>query len=421
MSKAIKVKNVFIGSGKPKICAIVLGETGSEILELAAKANEINCDLIEFRADHYANIRDLEKAKDIAAKVRHTCRKPIIFTCRRKEEGGKQEITIEEYKKLLKMVSECYYAELIDVEASAIGDDPDFVEKLKDNGSYVIISKHDFEKTPMFEEIIQDLSNMKDLGADIVKVAYMPNSKRDVLNLINASVNMANMYDFCPIIAISMGHLGTVTRIIGEFMESAITFASITKSSAPGQIPIDGLESVLSVIHENFRKVFLIGFMGTGKTAVANALAGNYGLNKIDLDAYIEMKEHMSIADIFASQSESVFRDKETKHLRHVIQGNYQVVSLGGGIVLRSENIEMIKEKGVIVLLTASAETIRDRVKNDKTRPLLGENFDLDYVKDLMKSREELYNSVADVVIDTENKTIDQICKEIVETLGFLN
>ena len=129
----------------------------------------------------------------------------------------------------------------------------------------------------------------------------------------------------------------------------------------------------------------------------------------------------MSIADIFASQSESVFRDKETKHLRHVIKGNYQVISLGGGIVLRSENIDMIKEKGVIVLLTASAETIRDRVKNDRTRPLLGDNFDLDYVKDLMKSREELYNSVADVVIDTENKTIDQICKEIVETLGFLN
>ena len=421
MSKVIKVKNVYIGQGKPKICAIVLGETVSEVVELAAKANEINCDLIEFRADHFVNILDMEKAKDLAAKVRHTCRKPIIFTCRRKEEGGKREIPLDYYKKLLRMISDCYYAELIDVEASAIGDDPDFVESLKDNGSYVIISKHDFEKTPMFEEIIRDFSDMKDLGADIVKVAYMPNSKRDVLNLINASVNTAGLYDFCPIIAISMGHLGTVTRIIGEFMESAITFASITKSSAPGQIPIDGLQSVLDVIHDNFKKVFLIGFMGTGKTAVANVLASNYGLKKIDLDAYIEMKEHMSIADIFESQSESVFRDKETKHLRHVIQGNYQVVSLGGGIVLREENIEMIKEKGVIVLLTASAETIRDRVKNDPTRPLLGDNFDLDYVKDLMKSREELYNSVADVVIDTENKNIDEICKEIVETLGFLN
>ena len=421
MGKVVKVKNLYIGQGKPKICAIVLGETVSEILAMVEQANQIDCDLIEFRADFYANILDPEKAKDVAAKVRHACRKPIIFTCRRKEEGGKQAIGLDAYKKLLKMVSDCYYAELIDVEASAIPDDKEFVDTLKDNGSYVIISKHDFVKTPMFEEIIQDFSDMKDMGADIVKVAYMPNSKRDVLNLINASVNMANIYDFCPIIAISMGHLGTVTRIIGEFMESAITFASITKSSAPGQIPIDGLESVLNVIHENFKKVFLIGFMGTGKTAVANALASNYGLKKIDLDAYIESKEHTTIADIFANQSESVFRDKETKHLRHVIKGNYQVISLGGGVVLRQENIEMIKEKGVIVLLTASAETIRDRVKNDPTRPRLGDNFDLDYVKELMKSREELYNSVADVVIDTENKNIDEICKEIVETLGFLN
>ncbi|MBO7730622.1 MAG: type I 3-dehydroquinate dehydratase, partial [Lachnospiraceae bacterium] len=117
MGKVVKVKNVYIGQGKPKICAIVLGETVSEILAMVEQANQIDCDLIEFRADYYANILDPEKAKDVAAKVRHACRKPIIFTCRRKEEGGKQAISLDAYKKLLKMVSDCYYAELIDVEA----------------------------------------------------------------------------------------------------------------------------------------------------------------------------------------------------------------------------------------------------------------------------------------------------------------
>ena len=123
MGKVVKVKNLYIGQGKPKICAIVLGETVSEILAMVEQANQIDCDLIEFRADFYANILDPEKAKDVAAKVRHACRKPIIFTCRRKEEGGKQAIGLDAYKKLLKMVSDCYYAELIDVEASAIPDD----------------------------------------------------------------------------------------------------------------------------------------------------------------------------------------------------------------------------------------------------------------------------------------------------------
>ena len=87
--------------------------------------------------------------------------------------------------------------------------------------------------------------------------------------------------------------------------------------------------------------------------------------------------------------------------------------------MLREENVDLMKEKGVIVLLKASPQTISERVKNDKTRPLLGENFDLDYIKDLMKQREEAYDKVADLVIDTDDKNVDQICKEIVETLGF--
>ena len=95
------------------------------------------------------------------------------------------------------------------------------------------------------------------------------------------------------------------------------------------------------------------------------------------------------------------------------------MVSLGGGIILREENVELMKEKGVIVLLKASPETIAERVKNDRTRPLLRDNFDLEYINKLMKQRDEAYNKVADLVIDTDNKNIDQICKEIVETLGF--
>ena len=419
MGKVIRVRNLEIGSGRPKICAIVLGETEREILDLAERSNTANCDMIEFRADHYAKILDLDAARTILGKIRKICRKPIIFTFRRKEEGGRRETSLEYYKKLLLIVAENWYADLIDVEASAVGDDREFVEELKDLGAYIIISRHDFKKTPSQEEIIQNFFAMQDLGADIVKAAYMPNNKKDVLNLINATENITSAYESCPVVAISMGHLGMITSLLGEFIESAITFASITKSSAPGQINIESLEGILDIIHNNYKKVFLVGFMGTGKTAVANSLANNYGLKKVDLDAYIENREHMSIADIFASQTEKGFRDKETKYLRQVIKGNYQVVSLGGGIILRNENIELIKEKGVIVLLTAAPETIAKRLRNDTSRSWVGENFDLDYVRELMKSREEAYLQVADVVISTDDKNVDEICKEIVETLGF--
>ena len=420
MAKAIKIKNIVIGQGRPKICAIVMGKAKEEILELANKANEVNCDLIEFRADHFSEASDLEKLKEIAKEVRTACKKPIIFTLRTKGEGGEISCDVSYYKQVLTMIAECFYAELIDVEYAAVANDNEFVDTLKDFGSYVIISKHDFEKTPRREEIVKIFMDLQNKGADIVKVSFMPNSKKDVLSLINATCEATtNNYVTSPIVAISMGHLGMVTRILGEFLESAITFASITKASAPGQINIESLDGVLSVIHENYKKVFLVGFMGTGKTAVANALSNNYGLKKIDLDAYIEMKEGVTIADIFASQSESGFRDKETKYLRQILKQNYQVVSLGGGVILRDENVEMIKEKGVIVLLTAKPETILKRLENDNTRPLLKDNFDLDYIKNLMAERNEKYNATANMVISTDDKTIEEICKEIVETLGF--
>lgn len=419
MGKIVRIRGLEIGSGRPKICAIVLGETEREILQLAERANTENCDMIEFRADHYSRILDVDAARTILGKVRKICRKPIIFTFRRKEEGGKREASLEYYKKLLLIVAQNWYADLIDVEAAAIWEEPEFINRLKDFGAYIIISHHDFSKTPSQEEIIQNFFTMQDLGADIVKAAYMPNNKKDVLNLISATENITSAYEACPVVAISMGHLGMITRLLGEFIESAITFAAITKSSAPGQINIDSLQEVLDIIHNNYKKVFLVGFMGTGKTAVANSLANNYGLKKIDLDAYIEKKEHMSIADIFATQSEKGFRNKETKYLKQVLKGNYQVISLGGGIILRSENIDLIKERGVIVLLTATPETIGERLRNDTSRSWVGENFDLDYIRELLKSREEAYLKVADIVIETDDRNVDEICKEIVETLGF--
>lgn len=419
MAKVIKIKNVDIGQGRPKICALVMGETKEEILDLARQANEADCDMIEFRADHYPQIVNIDEAKSLMQELRRTVRKPIIFTFRNRKEGGKREISCDYYKELLTMVAECYYAELIDVEASSMEDVAEFVDALKDYGVYIILSKHDFQKTPDRDEILKIFMDMQKAGADIIKVAYMPNTKKDVLNLINATEEMTSNYASCPVVAISMGHLGMVTRILGEFLESAITFAAINKASAPGQINIDKLNQVLDVIHDNYKKVFLIGFMGTGKTAIANMLSNTYGLKRIDLDAYIERKEHMTIADMFASQSESYFRDKETKYLKQIIKKNYQVISLGGGVLLRKENIETIKEKGVIVLLTAEPETIAERLKGDRTRPLLSDNFDLDYIKELMEERKKQYLEVADITIKTDGRPIDDICKEIVETLGF--
>ena len=95
------------------------------------------------------------------------------------------------------------------------------------------------------------------------------------------------------------------------------------------------------------------------------------------------------------------------------------MLSLGSGIIFRKENLALMREKGVIIYLRASAETISERIRNDRSRALLGENFDLDYISGLMKEREKAYLAEADVVIDTDDRSVEEICREIVETLGF--
>ena len=419
MGKVVKIRNLEIGQGRPKICALIIGDTEEEILDLARKSNDVACDMAEFRADHYEHVQDPEKLKNILIRLREITCKPLIFTFRRFEEGGKVKVPISYYVEVLRLVAEGGYAEIIDVEQSVVEDDASLIPMLKEMGAHIILSLHDFNSTPTQSEILKTFLKMEKMGADIIKVAYLPNSKKDVLSLVNATEEMTSNYSSCPVVAISMGHLGMITRILGEFIESAISFASITRASAPGQINIDNLKTVLNVIHDNYKRVFLIGFMGTGKTAVANCLANKYGLSKTDLDAYIEQKEHQSIADIYNSSSEEVFRSKETKYLRKVISKDYRVVSLGSGVVLKEENVNLIKEKGIIILLTARPETIIQRIKNDKTRPLVGDNMDLEYINSLMSEREQLYQNVADLVISTDDRTIEDICKEIVESLGF--
>ncbi|MGI6072704.1 MAG: type I 3-dehydroquinate dehydratase [Lachnospiraceae bacterium] len=418
MSRIIKVRNISIGKGRPKICALVIGETAEEILNLVDMSNDAACDMIELRADHFEEVLEPDRVKSLLRKIKRAAKKPVIFTFRSKDEGGQTDAAKEYYRQLIMMVAKEKLADIVDVEASSLEGDSTFVELLKDEGAIIIISKHDFIKTPSEDEIIKDYLEMERLGADIIKVAYMPNSKKDVLALMNATEEVTSNLSSCPVIAISMGHLGMITRIMGEFLESAITFAAITRASAPGQINVQGMKSILDLIHNNYKKVILVGFMGAGKTAVASALAADYGLKKIDLNSYIEMKEQAAVADI-RSTSEELFRDKESKYLRQVLKKNYQVLSAGYGVVLRQENIDLMKENGIIIFLKADVETISERLKNDKTRSLLADNIDLDYIRELINSNTKLYESVADVIIDTKNKNVEQISKEIVETLGF--
>ncbi|MGM9933725.1 MAG: type I 3-dehydroquinate dehydratase [Clostridium sp.] len=253
MGHAVKVKNVIIGEGIPKIAVPIVGRTDDEIISEAKGLEKIKFDIVEWRIDFYKEVTDIEKVKSVLKELRKLLREtPILFTFRSKKEGGEAHIYKEYYVKLNCEAAKTKEVDLIDVELFT-GDEyiKEIVEEAHNNDVKVVISNHDFYKTPDKEEIISRLVRMKELNADIPKIAVMPQSESDVLTLLCATNEMKEKYSDIPIITMSMAGMGLISRIAGEFFGSALTFGAADKASAPGQIRAEDLYNVLQVLHKN--------------------------------------------------------------------------------------------------------------------------------------------------------------------------
>ena len=167
--------------------------------------------------------------------------------------------------------------------------------------------------------------------------------------------------------------------------------------------------------------IVLIGFMGAGKTTISDYLSTMFDMRLVEMDQVIAEREEMSIPDIFATYGEEYFRGLETKLLKELQTGKNCVISCGGGVALRKENVIEMKKNGRVVLLTASPETIYERVKDSDDRPVLNGNKNVEFIADLMEKRREKYEAAADVVIQTDNKTILQISEELISKLMELD
>ena len=170
----------------------------------------------------------------------------------------------------------------------------------------------------------------------------------------------------------------------------------------------------------NSGNIFLIGFMGCGKSTVAKELHRNYGMRLIEMDEALARQEGMSIADIFREKGEPYFRKIETELLENMQKISGTVVSCGGGAAMRQENVDCMRRSGKIVLLTAEPETILQRVKNSDSRPLLRGRKNEAAIRELIEERRPAYEKAADVVIRTDGKEIDTICRELLEKNQFV-
>lgn len=169
------------------------------------------------------------------------------------------------------------------------------------------------------------------------------------------------------------------------------------------------------------RSIFLIGFMGAGKSTIARALQRELGFPLIEMDERIVKEQGMSINDIFAQYGEDHFRDIESQLIVDIGKEEPSIVSCGGGVVVRPQNTKNMKEIGRIVFLKATPETIYERVKNSTDRPILNGHMNVEYIAELMEKRRALYEVAADITIQTDGKTREQICEEIIGKMRNTN
>ncbi len=161
--------------------------------------------------------------------------------------------------------------------------------------------------------------------------------------------------------------------------------------------------------------IFLIGFMGTGKSTVADVLYRKYGMRVLDMDNAIEEKEGMSISEIFKIHGEEYFRNLETSLIMSLEDKDNIVVSCGGGTALRKENVDAMKKYGRVILLDATPETIFERVRHSNNRPLLEGNKNVEFIRDLLSQRIDRYKAAADEIIKVDDKNAEDVCKEIMK------
>jgi len=247
----VTIRNLALGEGCPKICVPVFGKNKDEILSSAKAALSSPADFIEWRTDWYEKGTQPEAVCEMLGILRGLFDCPILVTFRTKPEGGAQSITPDQYLSLNLAVCQSRLADLIDIEYFLEADVRDsLLSAAKSHNVRTILSSHDFVKTPAKKEIIKRLTLMEDAGGDIAKIAVMPKNDNDVLILLSASLERKQAAQK-PLITMSMGKKGAVSRLIGQFSGSCVTFGSAGAASAPGQPSAEDLRRILDLVGKN--------------------------------------------------------------------------------------------------------------------------------------------------------------------------
>jgi len=248
----VNVRGTVIGGARPLICLPLVGETKAQILQEAEKLAALQPDLLEWRIDAFEKVESVEEDVAVLQDLRQSIGDiPLIFTCRIDQEGGLKKISQEKRLAIYSAVIQSGNVDLVDIEMC---NEDQFVKTIKEQANAhtvkLILSYHNFTETPSEPFIYAKLVEAQTAGADIAKLAAMPKTYGDVLTLLSATNKARNESVQVPIVTMSMGPEGAVSRLAGGLFGSDITFAIGLQASAPGQIPIKDLKLGMALLYD---------------------------------------------------------------------------------------------------------------------------------------------------------------------------
>ena len=248
--KTVALRNIIIGQGMPKLIVPIAEASRGDILAMGKKLAGMYIDAVEWRADFYDGIKDTDEVLSVLYALRSCLDMPLIFTCRTAKEGGKADITDEEYALLNRAVLHSGYADGIDVEVLSHGEHAaELICDMRTQGRVSIGSCH-LMTMPKAEDMGNMLRAIHSTGADITKLAAMAESTGQALALMGAA-RQAKAAGIGPLIAIAMGEQGMISRLLAEMAGSDAVFAAAGRGSAPGQLSIGAMRAILKTVHEN--------------------------------------------------------------------------------------------------------------------------------------------------------------------------
>ena len=238
----MKIKGTEVGTGRPLICVPVLEKTKEEVIKEVEYLVKSDADMIEWRLDAFEHYTDYNEVREILQQTAPLLKTKLFFYT--------LSVDRETLNDLHDLAAESECVDLIDLEFFEEEHAAKRIREIQKKGKKVVASHHDLEGTPQIDVMRMLLDHMCEGGADIVKLVVTPKTTEDVLRLLAVTSEFHSENQETPIITVSMGKLGAVSRVSGETFGSCVTFASHGKKSAPGQFQLEEMQQTLAMLHE---------------------------------------------------------------------------------------------------------------------------------------------------------------------------